>query len=81
MRSREALAAIYPRALLDETVRIAERCQFHLDNLNYRYPQELVPVDETPISHLRNLTYVGAALRWPEGLPGRCRARLNTNCA
>ncbi len=69
LRNREALAAIYPSALLNETVRIAERCHFHLDNLNYRYPQELVPAHETPISHLRNLTYAGAALRWPEGLP------------
>ncbi|HET9033666.1 MAG TPA: error-prone DNA polymerase [Dokdonella sp.] len=69
LRSREALAAIYPRQLLDETLRITERCQFHLDNLNYQYPQELVPTDETPISHLRKLTYAGAALRWREGLP------------
>ena len=69
LRSREALAAIYPRELLDESLRIAARCRFHLDTLNYRYPQELVPAQETPLSHLRKLTYAGAALRWPEGLP------------
>jgi error-prone DNA polymerase len=81
LRSREALAAIYPQALLDESVRIAERCRFRLDKLNYRYPQELVPVGETPISHLRKLTYSGAALRWPEGLPAAMVSQIEHELA
>ena len=76
LRNRDALAAMYPRALLEETLRIAERCRFSLDSLGYRYPQELVPEGETPISHLRALTLAGAALRWSEDVPAPVRQQI-----
>ena len=56
LRSWRELERIYPRALLDETLAIAARCQFSLEELRYQYPQELVPPDETPSSWLRKLT-------------------------
>ena len=31
-----------------ETLRVAERCQFSLDELRYQYPSEVVPEGETP---------------------------------
>jgi error-prone DNA polymerase len=37
LRSLEALADLYPRALLDETVEIARRCTFDLGELRYEY--------------------------------------------
>ena len=37
------LATIYPRELLAETLDVAERCAFSLDELRYEYPEELVP--------------------------------------
>lgn len=43
LRTREALSAIYPVDLLTETLRVAERCRFTLDQLRYTYPHELVP--------------------------------------
>ncbi|MFZ2235268.1 MAG: error-prone DNA polymerase, partial [Dokdonella sp.] len=76
LRRRDALAAIYPITLLDESVRIAERCQFKLDDLNYVYPRELVPDGETPISWLRQLTREGAAKRWPQGTPDSVLAQI-----
>jgi len=43
LRSRARLANIYSAALLAETVTIAERCHFSLDELRYEYPEEIVP--------------------------------------
>jgi len=51
LRSRQRLQKIYPRELLDETVRITERCQFSLDELRYEYPKELVPKGQKNVGH------------------------------
>jgi error-prone DNA polymerase len=69
LRERERLAKLYPRELLEETVAIARRCAFSLEELRYEYPHELVPEGETPASHLRKLTEAGARWRWPQGVP------------
>ena len=71
LRRREALAGIYPPALLAETLEIARRCTFRLDSLQYRYPQELVPEGHTPTSWLRHLAEEGLRWRWPQGAPDR----------
>ena len=73
LRSLRELERLYPRALLDETLKIAARCQFSLDELRYEYPEELVPLGETPASQLRILTEEGARARWPQGVPERVR--------
>ncbi|MEE4381355.1 MAG: error-prone DNA polymerase, partial [Pseudomonadales bacterium] len=59
----------HPPELLAESVAIAARCDFSLDELRYEYPEELVPPGRTPAQHLRDLTLAGAGRRWPEGLP------------
>ena len=69
LRERERLAKLYPRELLEETVAVARRCIFSLEELRYEYPHELVPAGETPASHLRKLTKAGARRRWPQGVP------------
>jgi error-prone DNA polymerase len=69
LRSRLALAQRYPEALLAETLRVADRCRFSLDELMYQYPSEVVPPGETPASHLRRLAYEGMGRRWPAGAP------------
>ena len=43
LRPRLRLAHLYPRELLAETLRIAARCSFSLDELRYEYPEEIVP--------------------------------------
>jgi error-prone DNA polymerase len=73
LRAIGRLANVYPPALLIETLAIAARCQFSLDEIKYQYPEELVPQGETPASHLRALTYAGAATRYPQGLPAKVR--------
>src|SRR6202041_865718 len=73
LRPLERLEQLYPAALLAQTLAIAERCTFNLDELRYEYPEEIVPAGETPTSHLRNLTWQGCALRWPKGAPQAVR--------
>ena len=73
LRSLRELERLYPRTLLEETLAIAERCRFSLEELRYQYPQELVPPGETPASWLRKLTEEGIRTRWPQGIPERVR--------
>ena len=76
LRSRARLASIYPAELLAETVAIAQRCTFSLDELRYEYPEEIVPPGRTPASHLRQLTDEGLARRY-----GRRRAARPTSAS
>ncbi len=77
LRRRQTLAHIYPPSLLQTSVDIARRCRFTLDQLNYTYPNELVPEGETPTSHLRNLTHKGMARRWPDGPTEAVKKQIN----
>ncbi len=74
LRSYEKLLQIYPRELLDETLQVAQRCEFSLNELRYRYPRELVPPGMEAAQHLRNLTEEGLQVRWPHGVPEKIRA-------
>jgi len=76
LRSREELAQLYPREMLDETQRIAERCEFSLSSLQYTYPRELVPDGIDATRHLRQLTEAGLKKRWPAGTPEKARAAV-----
>ncbi len=68
------LARRYPPALLAETLVVAERCHFSLDELRYEYPAELVPADETPASWLRRLVEGGLKWRYRQPDTGETRA-------
>jgi error-prone DNA polymerase len=76
LRSLQRLQQLYPEPLLSQTVEIAERCTFKLDELRYEYPEEIVPAGETPTSHLRALTLRGCAYRWPDGAPAAVRESI-----
>jgi error-prone DNA polymerase len=69
LRRLETLRALYPPALLGQSVAIAERCTFALTQLRYQYPSELVPEGRTASAHLRALTEAGMRRRWPQGAP------------
>ncbi|MDK9704762.1 MAG: error-prone DNA polymerase [Sulfuritalea sp.] len=76
LRSRLALARLYPPELLAETMAIAAHCSFSLDELRYEYPEEVVPAGETPDSWLRRLTEEGLARRYPAGAPDKVLAQV-----
>jgi error-prone DNA polymerase len=69
LRMLEVLQNVYPPELMAETLRIAERIDFSLDELRYEYPDEIVPAGHTPATYLRALTEHGMRRRWPEGVP------------
>jgi error-prone DNA polymerase len=70
------LFARYPEALA-HTREIVERCRFSLDELAYQYPEERSDAALTPQQTLENLTWEGAAARYPEGLPDDVRSTLD----
>ena len=81
LREPARLARLYPARLLAETVAVAERCTFSLDELRYEYPHELVPQGQTPTSHLRNLVEEGIQRRWPRGIDPEVRASIEKELA
>jgi error-prone DNA polymerase len=59
----ERLFVHSPEAI-ENTVRIAEACDFSLDSLKTSLPTFSVPQEETPFSYLYQLTYEGAKERY-----------------
>jgi len=76
LRSRLRLANLYPGDALAETVNIAGRCTFSLDELRYEYPDELVPDGFTPAAYLRQETWIGAQRRFPAGIPHNVQEQI-----
>ena len=66
---------------LARTIEIADACSFSLDELKYEYPDEPVPEGKTPQSHLEDLTWEGAAWRFPGGIPEKVRDTLEKELA
>ncbi|WP_254926095.1 error-prone DNA polymerase [Bordetella genomosp. 11] len=69
LRSRLQLARLHDAEALRQTLEIARRCTFNLDELRYEYPDEIVPAGATPASYLRAETYAGARRRFGERTP------------
>jgi error-prone DNA polymerase len=74
------LFAGYEEAL-HRTIEIADSCSFSLDELKYEYPDEPVPDGKTPQSHLEDLTWEGAAWRFPGDIPEKVRDTLEKELA
>jgi error-prone DNA polymerase len=69
------LFADYPDAVAN-TLEIVRRCSFSLDELRYDYPVDPVPAGTTPQQELARLTHLGAAERYPEGVPDKVTAQI-----
>ncbi len=65
----------WPRAV-ERTVEIVERIGFDLGQLKEEYPDEPVPPGKTAMQHLTDLTWAGAAWRYPTGVPDKVAAQL-----
>jgi error-prone DNA polymerase len=68
------------------TVKIAQACRFSLGELEYEYPDEPVPPGKTAQQHLADLTWAGAARRYPkarfpDGIPSDVVKRLRDELA
>ncbi|QKV55316.1 error-prone DNA polymerase [Comamonas antarctica] len=76
LRSRLRLAQTFPPELLAQTLQVAARCSFSLDELRYQYPDEVVPAGHSAASYLRQATYEGAGRRWPRGIPEKVQEKI-----
>jgi error-prone DNA polymerase len=75
----------FPGAIA-RTVDIAAACTFSLGQLQYEYPDEPIPQGKTAQQHLEDLTWAGAAeryprYRFPDCIPDDVRKRLNEELA
>ncbi|HYZ62697.1 MAG TPA: PHP domain-containing protein, partial [Acetobacteraceae bacterium] len=69
------LFARYPDAIAG-TLEIVGRCRFSLDELRYTYPREIAIEGLTAQQALEQLTWQGAAQRYPAGVPTRVEVQL-----
>ena len=76
LRTRLRLSNLYEPELLLQTICIAERCHFSLDELRYEYPEEVVPKGYTAAQYLHEQTWQGATKRYPAGIPDNVSAQL-----
>ncbi len=81
LRPVEALAGLFPVEWCVEALRVAESCRFSLDELSYEYPLDDIPAGVTGAEQLRRLTFEGAAVRWPDGIPERVAAQIERELA
>ena len=83
LRPLPVLRRLYPKAWLQETLRIAERCTFDPGRLReeYRYPSDLVPDGHTPPEYLRHLTRAGEQRRFPDGTPSSVQTLIQKELA
>jgi len=61
---------------IGETMALSDALSFSLDELRYEYPDEQVKGFSNAQDALVQLTYEGAARRYPQGLPNKARANL-----
>jgi len=71
----ERLYRMAPGAVA-ETVRFASRLGFSLDDLKFNYPLELVEGYPNAQAALEDMTWKGAAKRYPDGIPDGVRTSL-----
>jgi error-prone DNA polymerase len=66
---------------VERTIEIAERAEFGLSQLRYRYPMEHLPEGESELSWLRTLTMKGAAWRYGGTIPDDVLPQLERELA
>ncbi|MCL9783607.1 error-prone DNA polymerase [Vibrio sp. S4M6] len=69
LRPIHKLSKLFKSEWLKESLVIAQQCDFHLGELRYEYPSELIPDGETPMGYLRRLVEQGKQQRFPQGVP------------
>jgi len=63
-------------AVVERTLEIAERCNFSLNEIRYRYPSEKLPNGTTSAQWLRERTFNGARWRYQNQIPDAIVAQI-----
>jgi error-prone DNA polymerase len=61
---------------ISNTQAIVDACSFSLEEIKYDYPAEPVPEGSTPQQELERLTWLGAAEKFPNGIPDAIRRQI-----
>ena len=74
IKTADEMAALFPEwpAALENTLRIAERCQVDVESEGYHLPVFPVPEGYTPQTYLRELTEAGFHERYPDADQATC---------
>ncbi len=59
LRCIKYIASIYPQSLIKETINVSKLCNFSIDELQYKYPNEAIPNQRGTADHLSHLTKKG----------------------
>ncbi len=83
LRDLDDIAQLFTavRDAIHQTMVIADRCTFSLDELRYEYPHELTPDGSLPGEFLERLTWQGAKERYPDGVPEKVDKQLRHELA
>jgi error-prone DNA polymerase len=83
LKSPAEMARLFGRwpAALARSLEVAGRIAFDLSQLKYEYPDEPVPPGKTPIGHLTDLAWKGAAWRYPGAIPAKVQGLLRSELA
>ncbi len=73
LRPLRRIQHLYPRQILEETIKIADQCEFDLSQIHCEYPKKIIPNNHDPTSYLRSLTEKGMRKRWPFEVPPKVR--------
>ncbi len=78
LKTPAEMARLYGQApeAIEETTRFLNGLAFSLDDLSYQYPDETVSGYPDAQAALEDLTWKGAAKRYPDGVPDTVRASL-----
>lgn len=73
LKPRAEMARLFRRhpGAIAETLRFAETLKFSLSDLHYNYPDEPTESGLGPQEELERLTWEGAKLRFPDGVPAK----------
>ena len=78
LKSPDEMARLFrshPQAIA-ETLNLATRVRFSLDDLRYEYPEEPSGESATPQEELERLAWQGAKNRYPEGVPEKVASAM-----
>lgn len=81
LRAREKLARLYPDDWLSESMVIANQCHFSLSELQYEYPEEIVPSNKTAPRYLQELTEQGLINRYGKQIPESVKKQIQHELA
>ena len=83
LKTITAFQALYHNdpAAIERSNEIANRCDFSLAQIRYRYPSESLPSGKSSSQWLRELTLEGARKRYPKGVPPKVYEQVHKELA